>query len=664
MNTMLDAFETRTVILNGIANARYNPCEWPRLLNKGFKRDKTLCAVSCNRSDDINRCRDEAYSLFARVSSAGRNLNPKHLFDSLARGDINWRQLKIVYADNPKRLQPIMQKVNALRNKHFNRLTQRAQGWARQGLLRDYNTKLMGLRHRFADNEPIRLQKCRELTLWYQDELKRIEAEPLRTGSDDPTSDIDRSWLSPRTCEAAKRLMEIHMGIPEPPDRQCATSTRCFDVNEYYNVMPWVKDTVPHRKEFAKEWGTTVDGGYLAHNDIVEANSLSAAMMHMTAAQKTQFEANKLAEMRCDSQALVKLKRQFVLAEHSLALGKQTLQVKIVELAAKYNLAPRDPETEHRARDILYGERMIRLVKLEQQMARTPGHSAEWRALCAQYERDMNFALREGIGTYSDATGLDIIINTLQLKKNVRGEKMTLHELMKEKDFTIRGELREKYTAQQVNGMINDQVMMMMWHVNAYHQGLETSYAAAQALSKYAERTLLALKIQGKDILSLTQSDPLRQLYEVSSNLAKHKSDPDRLSEELSELAGDGATADDGMRRFLEMLQALPGMQDMTAVRLSVRSHLQRPIACMEEKNNGNAVAPYQELEFIVPLATLDRFNGFVIESWANIGTATCDHCQQNTIGGKTSYTLYNTESNELYVTCSRFCAYELSETL
>jgi hypothetical protein len=514
-----------------------------------------------------------------RYKKITENVDPKKLpevvGEAVMRGEFSWNDLKTLSASGDPQMVKIHDAVVTARADMVKFLDKAARENAHEGLRSEYDQKVAELKKRGLPKEQFDAEEA-ALKKWRDGEAERIDKPAVILGSDGRGSDIDRSWASDRVRDEARRLQDrIFAGDEGLP----TTSGRAMDLNEYYDVMPFLRDMYKNGTAHLSELpGARVEskGRDLTHGETMSASGLAAAMMHMDADQRATFEKNKLAAAPADQRA--SMEAQFAWANENLKQQQQLVAERAKRIADEANASITDPalkrsaddaDVQLRARDQIYGERMSELIKLEQQIKAQPDPTGpEANRLKAEYERKMSVALREGIEAYSQSAGLDAIVNEWQgtkIKDPVTGEmrKRTFKELMESPAFAQGGDVAKKYTPAQLDGMLNDQVMFMMEHMNGYRHGHESPEAAARAIGKYGERALLALKMQGKDINSLPADHPLRKLMSTTEAFMKVKDKPEELKKLLSGMSPDG-DANKGLRKVFEQLEVLPGLEGIS----------------------------------------------------------------------------------------------------
>ena len=402
----------------------------------------------------------------------------------------------------------------------------------------------------------------------------------IQPGSAGATSDVDRSWASEWLRRAAKAIVQAEMTRARMDTELGPTTASAFDVNEYNNVMSRIKSVILHRSEFAGLDATTVtirrpDGSTadvtLNHADTVEANSLAAAMLHMSAERRDRFQSNVLGSSRgADRDRLIAM---FTHAKEELASSDSLLTRYTQEEAARSGTSVDDPDTQLRARDRLYGERMMELDRIGLAIDRAPEGSRERAELMATWERLMNTALRDGIETYSDMANLDIIVSRMQSAKKPDGSKYSPEELMRLPEFRLgEGGLLSHVSEQQVRSMLNDQVLMIMHHVEAYHHGHESAAKATRSLAKYAERALLALSLLGQ--FHPDTPGKYKDLFEATRSLLRNKDNPQALLRTLGSLGPGRGDPHQSLRWYLDQIETLPGMAGLTSAPVAGRARL------------------------------------------------------------------------------------------
>ena len=392
--------------------------------------------------------------------------------------------------------------------------------------------------------------------------ITKASKDIITPGSASPTSDVDRSWSSEFFRRAAKAEILAEMMKGRMDSELGPTTARAFDVNEYVNTMLAITRFIEQRPVFADLPVSVMvadgSGGArevtLPHRDVVEANTIAGAMLHMDAEKRAQYEANRLEGL--EGAARQRMVDMLAIAKRELAVSEVELNRYIEIERAKPDAPKLESELELRARDALYGDRMARLDELANRIDALDADDPRRAELLSQWERGVNQALRDGIETYSDISNLDIIVSRMQAKKG-----LTPSDLMGEADFRLgEGGLLEHLTPQQINGMYNDQVLMLMHHIEAVMHGHESPQKAARSIAKYAERALLALKLRGD--FDPANPGPLKDLFEKAQALMKHKSSPSEQLALLREWGGGDERV--GIRDLLDQLEKLPDMQGLT----------------------------------------------------------------------------------------------------
>lgn len=509
--------------------------------------------------------------------------------DALNSGDMTWSELKLLYADN-KGLEPVMVAVNERRTQYFSDIVKPAQRAAERELNAEFVREAQRIKKQFAD-DPAALEIARNRhQSAFDAELKLIRTDPRSPGSGNLTSDVDRSIASERV---RRKLKEIYRGDNEGFEIP-ATSAQSFDVNEYIDVFPIINKTLPLSPELAKLDVETGDFAGLKHEQANQAQGMATAMLHMNDAQRAQYGENVLE--RSANKELTQ--RQLELAGKSLDRADGELKAEMNRLSAENpDLARNQGDLAIRARDNLYGtrteairKRATELLHVENDLAalREKGASEDSpkfrelrdkrNELAAEMQRDWGYTLREGIETYSSFTGLDAIVNDGQIPKGA-----SVRQLINDPNYLrLRpgenadhlpdGAKVKRISDSQVENFMNDQVMMMTHHMNGFHSGSEGVVDAGSALGKYAERAVLALKMQGKDV----SKPPYDVLNDVSKAMVENRKDPVALKKLMSEMgrkyAGDG-TPEAGLLSLAKMIQsAVPetkGLWDPKSMGLS-----------------------------------------------------------------------------------------------
>lgn len=491
------------------------------------------------------------------------------LFHALLKGEISWMDVTIAYQRDTTAMEPLMVGLKELRDNFFDQIEADAVRLVRDDLRSDFRERL-----REIDRMDVTPEKRKELKHQAYEEfshdLRYFTREIISPGSKSPVSDIDRSAQHPRLRRMMERLFQNH-AREASEGGIIPTSARAFDVNEYYNVMPFISETNKFR--------TAIDGlpadGAITHGDVMESFGFAAAMMHMNSYQKAKYKRNerKILETKMRKEGLepdstawrkrkAKFEKLYDMARSDLARGKGELYKKINELG----LPRGDAESEIRARSELYQERIeVYYKKLKElDLLTKNGTEAEQHTKRAEIEREMAYLLREGIETYSGSSTLDIIVSQMQIKK------LDMLPALLDPDFTLEGSLNN-LSPRDLDFMVRDQCLMMTEHINGYYHGHELPYNSGKALAKYAQRALLALKIKGdldmKTIIAKKDmSDPVYKLYKYTERLMANKAKPESFKAVLEAIPG-GGDADAGLKKLMEVIETvIPEMKGMSEV--------------------------------------------------------------------------------------------------
>lgn len=545
--------------------------------------DARQAAVNQSRTRAAERLKavlgDDLVQPSGRDGQEGLSLTPgaraenitKVMDDALNSGAMTWSELKLLYADN-KGLEPLLKAVNERRTQYFSDIVKPAQRMAEADLNAEYVRESERIEAEYAD-DPAALQAARQRHQnAYDAELALIRTDPRSPGSGNLTSDVDRSIASERV---RKKLKEIYRGDNENFEIP-ATSAQSYDVNEYIDVFPVINKTMPLSDSLA---GLDVpDGDFqgLQHEQATQAQGYATAMLHMNGAQRAKYRENVLAGASDTELAT----RQLDLATKSLDRADLELKTEMDRVAAENpNLSANPSDLAIRARDNLYGRRTeairtkaTEMLHVENEMAalREKGvddASPEMQALidqrnamAADIQRDWGYTLREGIETYASFTGLDAVVNDGQIPKDASIRKLINDDGYvrlrpgESADGIPEGATVKRLSDAQVENFLNDQVMMMTHHANGFHEGNEGVIDAGSAIGKYAERTVLALKMQGKDL----SKPPYDVLNKLSEELVANRKDPEKLREVLTRIGrqyGGDASPETGLLQVMKMVQ-------------------------------------------------------------------------------------------------------------
>lgn len=553
-------------------------------------------------------------------SSLTRSTGSK-VFEALRTGDLSWSELQRVYSERGHELHAVMDQVRIERDRFVASVIGRGRAAAVGMINRHFDERVSATqdtterdrleRARQAELDKIDpvdghrpgsgsryAQKAFEIIGADRDELLRkhgdsigepgdrtldqlrqaalegLQTDVIQPGSAGPTSDIDISFASEWLRRGVQRTMEADMLHGRMTGELAPTTAAAYDTNNYLNVIPMISLTVRERALFEHREVTevrvvekdssgrkTVEHVILTHAQTVLANSLAAAMLHMDSRQRERFTTNMLGDTRLGDE----LTRTAMLthAAHELADSARALKDYTAAEAERLGTDPSDPETQLRARERLYGERMAAIDALATRIAELEPGDPTRGNLLGEYERAMNTALRDGIETYSDMTNLDIVVARMQSQK-VNGRKLTPTELMRKKEFSIEpgGDL-DHLTATQVRAMVNDQTLQIMHHVNSHRSGVESPGKAARSLAKYAERALLALNLLGE--FDPDAPGKYSALFDITTRLMPLKDNTQEMMRALVRASPRGTrTEAEAMHWFLGEIEHLPGLDGLT----------------------------------------------------------------------------------------------------
>ncbi|MCK5442216.1 MAG: hypothetical protein KAJ23_10020 [Maribacter sp.] len=493
------------------------------------------------------------------------------LTKSLESGEITWGDMIMLYADRPE-LRPVMAMINKRRDERFKSFVKDAQVAARRDVKGIYEAKAAEISATMEKGSNEYMLANAENREKYTNRLRDINTEPITPGSNNLTSDMDRSIKSDFVRKYLKETYRNRANGAKTP----ATSAQSWDVNEYIDVFPTIKNTLRLSGRLNKTMATKEFGGLteaevlranLSHEEAVEANSHAAAMLHMNKGQRKKYKKNLYKNTDAAQRDL--LKRQFMVSDRSLKVADTELRTEMNNLVANDpSLKNNQSDLATLARDNLYGRRTeaiaakeFELSQLQKQIDNTiPERAGEMEKrrdlLAAEIERDWGYALREGVETYASFTGLDVVVNRGQAKK------MSMRDMINNPDFN-REQLKKEgfdYSDRQLDGFLRDQIMMMTHHMNGFNEKGESAVEATAAVGKYAERAVLALKLKGVDL----SKEPYASLSKDAEILVKARKNPAELRKALEKIGGGEGRADEGLRKFSKMIMnGLPGTEGL-----------------------------------------------------------------------------------------------------
>ncbi len=489
------------------------------------------------------------------------------LFHALLRGEISWMDVTIAYQRDTKEMKPLMVGLKELRDNFFDKIQADAVRLVRDDFRSDLRERLREIDtiDGITSDERDALKKA--AFDGFLHDLKYFTREIINPGSKSPVSDIDRSAQHPRLRRMMERMFE-NRAREANRGGLLPTSARAFDVNEYYNVMPFISET----NQFREVIDVLAADGAITHGDVMESFGYAAAMMHMNSYQKPKYKRNerKLLELKMIAEGLnpdmakwqgnlAKFEKLFDMAHTDLSKGRGEVYQKMKEMG----LPVGEAESEIRARSALYQKRIEayygKLKELD--LLIRNGTEAQQHAKRAEIERDMAYMLREGIETYSGSATLDIIVSQMQIAG------LGMEQAFVDPNFTLNGSLGN-LKSEHIDFMLRDQCLMMVEHVNGYYHGHELPYNAGKALAKYAQRALLAKKIKGDldlrtIIASKNMQDPVYALYKYTERLMANKANPESFNSVLKAIPP-GGSPDEGLLRLMEAIEnVIPEMKGM-----------------------------------------------------------------------------------------------------
>jgi hypothetical protein len=493
---------------------------------------------------------------------------------ALEAGTLSFTDLKAVLGETPA-LTGVVDGVNAYRLKVFDQIIDRAKTLARNDIEAEYAARMQKFKDALGEGSEIYKQAEADAKAWRDGELAKLEdsakVADAAPGSKNNTSDIDRSLTSTflrNTLKVATDEWFQRRGATRG-----ATSAAAYDVNEYYNTMKFIEYLKEQKVDLKTATHKTPDG-VISHADMMEAMGLATAMMEMPPAQREQFEKTRTAT------GGERMMRLFSIAKESLAKADAELKAEVARLSTQ-GYDPNSPDTVTRARDNLYGKRASELAEREATLRRLVAEKSPYAAqLAGEMEVEWAMTMREGIEAYTSFTGLEIIVSKAQIdgvsvREMIEGkvdpkalEKFNAkarEENKTERTATKQQEMIDKalaegggYSKGQLAAALDDQIRFMTHHIDAFYEGHESATQVASALSKYAERTVLFMKLMGLDV----STGPGKELSDISKDLVKNRGDLAKLKAVVTGYGGGDEAA--GIRKLIALLgQTAPGMKGL-----------------------------------------------------------------------------------------------------
>ncbi len=526
--------------------------------------------------ENINRQREEARKTLKdfQERTAGEIITSKRLFRELAQGELSWRNLtKVIYPAMKDRLRGPMESLRVMRKRSFDKMKRKAIKRSIRDINRFFDLLTIKANNKSKTKTEL-TTKLKKIEARREAELQLVRKKIIAPGSQDPTSDIDRSSRSQWVRRHLRAIYDAEIRLSRVGDGP--SSARAFDVNEYINVMPFISETGQYMS--AMRSFTAKEGpGNLGHSVAMEALSLAAVMRFMSAPERLIFLDNKRAALKAEidaGQAMAvdsgRLERQIEFAMNSIAKAEKVFQIERAEVA-KRKPGLRDSEIDLLATDAIYDRKMAKISNKQFELSLIENqNSPEALGLRAEIMRDMADGLRSGIETYSSPVGIDIIVSRIQGAKRPDGSKKKVADRLEEAGFTLKGELSD-FSSHDIKAMINDQLMFITEHVHGFSSGHEGAYETGRALGKYIERAFLGMKILGLDIGEVRRRpeyDPHRRLLEAAQSLAAVKDNPEALLERLKDFSRTSPPSyESGMAEIFWLIEkVLPGMKNLTGV--------------------------------------------------------------------------------------------------
>lgn len=282
------------------------------------------------------------------------------LLKASERGELSFNDISAKLAEDPN-LKPVVEEYSVRRKKLSEKMVAPARKEALADIERESKRRLEQERLKSLDGQ-INPEIAAQIERWRAAEIDKVNTPLIAPGSQNPTSDIDRSTES---TFLRKRLKESYRNTGAFGDAPAATSARTLDLNEYINVFTTINDTRATGSKLDDEVATGDYSGF-THGEAVEINSLRAAMRHMSTEQRLLYEKNKLdAIPETQTGERLRLQRKFDRARNLLIKTDNEVENKRVEIARQREqdgLPPlEDSDLTTAARDALYQDRTTEL---------------------------------------------------------------------------------------------------------------------------------------------------------------------------------------------------------------------------------------------------------------------------------------------------------------
>lgn len=573
------------------------PRQSPELAEFFRRRPQVRAEVEENQVQLAHRLEQQKQRIAERVDP--EPLKAYSLFTMLLKGDVNWSEVKQIHAKDPRFLGDAMVELAGIREAFIKRIIHDA----RVASVDEINAHFDWRENRIKQGSLSAAEKTEKLDALRRrrrEELDLVNAELFGEGSNDPSSDIDRSSASVYLRKNLRILYELYakefLYIQTGEDSlDVMNSADSLDVNEYINVFPMITENAEHVASLKKQvmrtndqWNPPGSGQpewpgkvLMTQSEALQALSLSGFIETLQPRQLDQFVANKREEIkkgieegRMKQADLDLFEKQLAFSLKSIETTEKRLETYREGIARKDGLPADHPNVIIEARDHLYDIRLREIRELEWEMSELQQEegpdSERVQALRAYIERKMCLAMRDGIETYTNTVGLDIVVNRVQAARNEDGSKKTAAQRLEEPGFTLKRELN-MYEKRDVDSAIYDQARFIIEHINAYNAGREESYLTGRALGKYLERTFLLMKIGGLDINAVRKRpdyDSTKRLLKIAQDLAELKPYPEKINQYLttiSEIAPQSPSG--GLAEIFNLIEhVIPGMYGLTGV--------------------------------------------------------------------------------------------------
>jgi hypothetical protein len=587
----------------------------PKFVRDAFDSDPALAKEVIQHHNELARKESDLlkrHQLMVEVSGSSAE---KH-YEMMVRNEFPWADTQTLLLKEGIS-QKTLEQVGDIRWNTFDNIGFIARQLSEHQMQRSFGKFYeMEMKRNGGDTE-----LSRELALKRQQwELALIKQKLQIPGARKANSDIDRSAFSVFMRQNMVEMWDLHARQFE--GRELITSGEAIDANEYYNVFPFITESLAFHEDMAAIEVSGIPGAN-NHEEAMHAIALSGGMRHLDADEIDIYVTNIVDDIlgSVRTEDLPKTRVAVAAFRERAKWAKQHVLDSRREIAdiARNNGNPDadDPHADlQRAKDELYqrrleeiNEKRWELFQLEESIGSGSPAAKELRA---EILRKASISMRDGINTYTSPVTLDVVISRIQSdfkgpKLDADGkpvfdedgnpvmEKMKAADRLMDSTFNnAEGNKLSVFSDLDLEGMGFDQDSFLFEHIKKFNLGLENEAATGRALGKYLERVFLSDSARQLDIKAIRErpeDDPTRRLLESTEKLVANKGSPTAIVEILSNISRKNprSSLNGVAEMFYLMEEAFPRFKGMTGV---VSSGSQRPPPVGDRKlfNQTNGV--------------------------------------------------------------------------